>query len=247
MFQRAGKGKQEQQRRALGPGADAGRAGGDREHEKMHVDGALLQAFPNFLDRKPTAREVSGDKTDQRSGLQVRAMQKITGQTTHAAQNGRRQLRLPFIDVFIDVIRFFKKFDVARDDFRQRQIPPAPEFRRGRTSHARDGGDIALVLDGDPLPLAFGQRRVAGVAVALALQQLAMRGHTLLISPLNAASDGFSETRLVGLAERGHGNFLFRAIDRDGFERWFLLNTSTTERARQSELSGADWIGDALV
>ena len=57
MFQRAGEGKQEQQRRAFRPRADAGRADGDGEHQKMHVQHALLQPFQNFLRRKkPPAR-----------------------------------------------------------------------------------------------------------------------------------------------------------------------------------------------
>ena len=62
MFQRAGKGKQEQQRRAFRPRADAGRADGDGEHQKMHVQHALLQPFPDFLGGKPRAGEIAQGK-----------------------------------------------------------------------------------------------------------------------------------------------------------------------------------------
>ncbi len=62
MFQRAGKRKQEQQRRAFRPRADAGRADGDGEHQKMHVNRAFLQAFPDFLRREKSAGEIGGDK-----------------------------------------------------------------------------------------------------------------------------------------------------------------------------------------
>ncbi len=45
-LQRAGKGKQEQQRRAFAPGADAGAAQSDRQHEEVDVNGALAAAAP---------------------------------------------------------------------------------------------------------------------------------------------------------------------------------------------------------
>ena len=42
---------------ALGDADDA--AEGDGEHEKMHVQGAPFEQFPDFVNRKPTAGEVS--------------------------------------------------------------------------------------------------------------------------------------------------------------------------------------------
>ena len=56
------------------------------------------------------------------------------------------------------------------------------------------------------------------------------------------AGEGFDCDALqqfVDFAERGDGNFLFGAIDGDGFERPFLAqDVTTTERARQEDLSG---------
>ena len=38
--------------------ADGCAACGHRQHEKMHVNGAFAQAFPNFLGGKPAAGEI---------------------------------------------------------------------------------------------------------------------------------------------------------------------------------------------
>ena len=126
----------------------------------MHVNGALLQTLPHFSDGVPTTQEIRGDKTDERIRFQIRAMQKITSQSAHAAKNCRRQLRFPLVDVLVNVVGLFEKFDIARDNFRPGQITPAPEFRRGGTGQTRDGRRIALALNGDFLAFAFRKRRV---------------------------------------------------------------------------------------
>ena len=101
MFQRAGKRKQKQQRRAFRPRADAGGARGDGKHQKMHVNRALLQPFPDFLRRIKTAREVSRDINDNGQRGTGSAKEK-SGQPENAAQNRGGQLRFPFVD-FPDV------------------------------------------------------------------------------------------------------------------------------------------------
>ena len=53
MFERAGQGEQEQQRRPFPPRADARAADGDGEHQKMNVNRALADALPDFLRREP--------------------------------------------------------------------------------------------------------------------------------------------------------------------------------------------------
>ena len=44
----------------------------------------------------------------------------------------------------IVLLRVLEELDVALDDFRPRDIAPAPELRRGRAGDAGDGGGVGL-------------------------------------------------------------------------------------------------------
>ena len=76
MLQRARKGKQEQQRRAFAPRADACAADGDGQHEKMNVNGPFPEPLPDFMRGEPAAGEIGERVTVDRGGL---AFQKKTG------------------------------------------------------------------------------------------------------------------------------------------------------------------------
>ena len=142
-----------------------GGAGGDEDHEKMHVNRAFLETFPDFLRRIKTAGEIGQNVSRHRP---MAGQQKMRGQPENAAKHRGGQLRFPFIDMLVHVLGAFEKLDVALDDLGKRNVAPAPEFRRGRTGDAGDGGGLAVVSDGDFFPLGFGQRPVAAQAIALA-------------------------------------------------------------------------------
>ncbi len=229
MFERAGKRKQKQQRRTFGPRTDAGSTGGDEDHEKMHVDGAFLETFPNFFRRIKTAREIGKNVSRHRP---MAGQQKMRGQSKNAAKNCGGKLRFPFVNL----LRVFKKFDVALDDLGKRNIAPAPEFRRGRASDAGDGGRLAVVLDGDFFPLGFGQRPVATPAIVLAIQQRAREAGVSGLRHLKFCRDAFSQPAdpaLRDAAERGDGDFLARAVNRHRLERRFL-GERVHDRAREA-------------
>ena len=82
MFERAGKGEQEEQHRAFAPGADAGAAEGDHEHEEMHVQRALPEQLMDFVDGEPAPGDV-GNKVEH-PGWQTWA-EEIRGQPGQAA------------------------------------------------------------------------------------------------------------------------------------------------------------------
>src|SRR5260370_1369007 len=81
-------------------GAPGGRAGGAGQNEKMDIDRALLQQFPDFERSVPAARDVGRQVTANRPRVRRK---EIAGQPEGAAQNRRQQLRFPFVgplDVF---------------------------------------------------------------------------------------------------------------------------------------------------
>jgi hypothetical protein len=80
------------------------------------------------------------------------------------------------------------------------------------------------MLDGDFPPLAFGKRRITTLAITLALQKQAVLRQSLVIAAANFISDALRQARLIGLAQSSHEDFLFGAIDCDGFERRFLAH-----------------------
>ena len=94
----------------------------------------------------------------------------MRGQPQNAAKNRSGKLRLPFINL----LRVFKKLNVALDNLGKGNIAPAPECRRGRAGDAGDGGRLAFVLDGDFFPFGFGQRPAAREAIVLAGEQVAL-------------------------------------------------------------------------
>jgi|SRR6266568_2837090 len=124
----------------------------------MDVDGTFLQTLPDFLNGKPTSREISEDKASDEKWLRPKD---ISAQAEHAAQDGGNELRLPLIDF----IGMFQEFDIALDDSWQRYVFPAPEFRRRRARDPCDSRGPGVVLDGDLLPLKFRQRLGTSVAV----------------------------------------------------------------------------------
>ena len=65
MLERARKREEEQQHRSFAPGANARAACRHRQHQKVHVNGAFLEPFPNLLGRKPTAGQISQRITHQ--------------------------------------------------------------------------------------------------------------------------------------------------------------------------------------
>src|SRR6266446_1792648 len=144
MFERPGEREKKQECGPLTPGADACAASSDRKHQKMDIDGALLQPLPDLMDGKPTSCEISEDKAGHRKWLRP---EDIRAQAEHAAQDGGDKLRLPFID-FIGV---FQELDIALDDPWQRDVSPAPELWCGRACDTRDRGGAGVVLDGDLL------------------------------------------------------------------------------------------------
>ena len=64
MLERPGEREQEQQGCPFAPRPDARAAGGHSQHEEVDVDRALLQPFPHFLHREPTAGEISEQVTN---------------------------------------------------------------------------------------------------------------------------------------------------------------------------------------
>ena len=178
----------------------------------MHVNGALLKAFPDFLCRKPRAREI----TQNENGNPPRRRNHISReQSQRAAGNRQRQLRLPFFSVVVIIVNLH----FTRHDFWPRNIAPAPELRRGRTGDTRDGGLVPGVLNRDLPAFACGKRRGTSLTITLALEQLARFARPGGIDLLNATGDDLDQARLVGFAKRGHGNGLLRAINGDGLQR----------------------------
>ena len=127
-------------------------------------------------------------------------MEHVSAQPEEAAQEGGGQLRLPFIDF----LRVLEEFDVALDYFWPGNVAPAPEFWRGGTGNARDGGGVSVVLDGDSLPLEFRERLHAGFAFPLPGQQHAAPFCPGLLRALEGCADALGLPGNVGSAERGH-------------------------------------------
>src|SRR5207302_1200485 len=127
MFERTGKRKKKKQHRALTPGPNRSTAGRDCEHQKMDVNSPFFQAFPDFLDRKPTPSQIGEQVAGQRPWLRSK---QPCAQSANAAQNRRRELRLPLVDF----VRVLEKLYVPLHDAGQGDIPPTPKRGRGGTS-----------------------------------------------------------------------------------------------------------------
>ena len=73
---------------------------------------------------------------------------------TGGYNSGGGQLKFPFVHRMLVVGS--GNLNGARFDVRERQVAPAPEFRRGRTGHTGDGRVAAILLDCDFFSLGFG-------------------------------------------------------------------------------------------
>ena len=183
----------------------------------MHVNRALLEAFPDFARRVKTARKVSRDKKENPE----RCGRKKPSQPEDAAQSCCGKLGFPFVNVMI----FVRQFDLARDDFRKWKITPAPEFWRRRTRDACDGRARAVVLNRNFLSFRFGQRRAADGAFAFTAQQSAGVAGVRRLDGLKFFRKALRQlfhSVLRDAAQCGDGNFLLRGINRHGFQRRFL-------------------------
>ena len=111
------------------------------------------------------------------------------------------------------------ELDIALDDLREGQVPPAPKGGRSRTSDACDGGGIARVLDRDALEFLRRERLVAGGAIPEATQQAASRaaGGRLRLVQFFRKSSG--ERHHVRASQGGDRDFSMCAVNRDRFER----------------------------
>ena len=181
----------------------------------MHVNRALLQPFPNLFRRVKAARQAGRHKTDNGRGGQTKSTEEEPGQPEYAAQNRGGQLGFPFVNLS-DV---FKKFDVAGNDLRKRHVPPAPEFRRGRARDAGDGRGRAVVLDRDSFAFSLGQRGVARETIARAAQQRTGASGLDGLGSLKLGRDALREPGHIGAAQRGHGDFLVRAVNGHRLQR----------------------------
>ena len=196
----------------------------------MHVNGAFLEPFPDLDRRIKTAREKSENVSGHRP---MAGQQKMRGQPENAAKHRGGQLRFPFIDVLLDALGAFEKFDVALDDLGKRNIAPAPEFRRGWAGHASDGGGRAVVSDGDFVLLELGQWPVAGKAIAPAAQQRTHVAGVGGLGFLKFGRDAFGQPGDIRATHRGDGDFLLGAVNGHRFERR-LFGERSHDRAREA-------------
>ena len=225
-LQRAGKGEEEQQRRAFAPGADAGAAERDGQHEKVDVNGAFSQPFPNVLRGEPTARNIGQHIADHRERLGA----EIPGaQPKHPAQRWPPPVPPSTRALF----RVLQELDVALDDFRPGNIAPAPELRRGGTGDAGDGRRVGFLANGDLLALEVGERLAASLAGGLARQQRAGLHGVAFLRLLDGRADALGQFGNVGLAQRGDGNGVVRLVHGHRFERRVL-----GQRLRQPSAPG---------
>ena len=110
----------------------------------------------------------------------------------------------------------------ALDDFGERQIAPAPEFRCRGTGHARDGRRALIVTDGELIPLRLAQWCGAIGAGSAADKQLAGVRTFNAFRFLQFGVDAFAQPRLIRATQRGDGDFLLAGINGDRFERGFF-------------------------
>src|SRR5258706_2166407 len=199
----------------------------------MNIDRPLGEALPDLPRGKPRPGEIRGDKAreSERAGLQ-----EITSQSKYATNNRRGQLRLPFFD-FLNVL---EKFDVPLDDAWPREVTPPPELRGCGTSHPGDGGRRALMSDGDGLTFLRRERHFAGRAVRVSRQQSALSFRSGHFGLAYAFCDAVGNFRFIDLAERGYGDFLLFAVDRDGFQRG-IGRESGGDRSNDAVRFGFRW------
>ena len=135
----------------------------------------LAQPFPHLLGGEPRAGQIRQSVKNQARGRRRRAGrgEHMRDDSEHGAENRGEQLPAPFARMLLRL----EELDIALDHLRPRDVAPAPEFRRGGTSQARDGGPLSFVLNGDSPALQVRQRRVAVLTLPFALQEKAMIPH----------------------------------------------------------------------
>jgi hypothetical protein len=212
VFERAGKGEQEEQDCPLVPLVHGGAAGGHEEHEEMHVQSALFaQALPKFPGGEPASGQIGQGvkRIAEGGGLRAVLGDGPRGDPQPGAQQRAEQLPFPFTDVLVGL----GEFHVALDELGKRDVAPAPETRGGGAGQPGDGGRVAVTLDDERLPLAGGQRGGTDSAVLPALDQSAgERGLRLL----DRGGDAGGQRGFIGAAEGGDGDFVLRPVDGDG-------------------------------
>ena len=216
MLQRAGKGKKKEQRCAFRPGADAGRADGHGEHEKMHVKHALLEPLPHFFRREKTARQIRGRKG---GNPECWRHHKRSQQAADTAENGGGELPHPFVRMMIICLL---ELDGARLDARERQVAPPPEFWRGRTGDAGNGGGVAFGMNGNSTALDFSKRLTARAAVILAREEGAAVFGVDGLCGGEFVRNALGELLHVSAPQGGHGYFLAGPVNGHGFQTRFL-------------------------
>jgi hypothetical protein len=75
--------------------------------------------------------------------------------------------------MMVNVPGFLEELDVARDDFGERQIEPAPEIWRGGAGGAGNGCGPAFVPNDDVAAFSGRERRIAYIATCSAFEQRA--------------------------------------------------------------------------
>jgi hypothetical protein len=138
-----------------------------RQRRRASENARQSRAFADVPRLLPPDKIRRQDRPRQIRQFKRYWQQKSCGQSKHAARNRGGDLGFPLINGVVVVV----DFNFTRDDFWERQVAPAPELRRGRAGHARDGRARAIVLDGDFLPFGCRQRRAADGAITFAAQQ----------------------------------------------------------------------------
>ena len=183
----------------------------------MHVQRAFLNPLPDFLGGKPRAGKVAqGEQREPPCGKNEGGEQ-----SKRAARERQEQLQFPFVHMVV-FLGVFEKFHIALDNFWERQLAPAPEFRRRRTGDARDGRGITFCTDNDDFAFNFGERHFTGGAVAFAVQQSAMIPCYVRLCRLKFMTDTGGDFLDIRPAERGNGDFFVGAVNRHRLERGFL-------------------------
>ena len=230
MFERAGKRKQKQQRGAFAPRADAGRAGGDEDHEKMHVNRAFLETFPNVFRRIKTAREIGQNVSRHRpiTGQQKMPASPKTPQRIAAASCGFHSLICSSMCSALSRNSTSRGTTLGNGMSRQRQNFGAV----GQVMRA-----MVVVWPSFWMVIFFRSASDSGVsqlqAIVLAGKQGAMAFGGGGLRGLKFARDAFGELADIGPAQRGDGNFLVRAVNRHRLERRFL-GQRVHDRAREA-------------
>ena len=208
----------------------------------MHVQGAPFEQFPDFVNRKPTAGEVSHQvERERRPAL----AQRIRAQTKHAAQARGEQLSLPLLLV----VRLVRQHDFARHQSWPGEVVPTPEARRRHAGHTGDGSRVAFPPNGQAAPFGGSLRHGAGRTIGCAIDQSAALAGIGLFHQADLRGEKTFDIGRFRPAGRRHGDRPLGAIDfhrlqrRLGFHR---LGDSPRQAQHRVGFSGRRRLGLSL-